>query len=164
MRAHILATLASVAATSLALGACAPATETPVDAPAAEPAAAEPAAAEDHSGHGEMTADMASADAADDAATAETPAGFTFHTYPNKVESVHLPTAAGEAWTASASDATLVSVGDAADLVMPDGSTHHVVKVTPLASGNATVTFERKSTADAASAATDTRVINFMVH
>jgi hypothetical protein len=55
-------------------------------------------------------------------------------------------------------------VGAAADETMPDGAVHHVVKVTPLASGNATVTFERKSTTDAAAAATDTRVINFMVH
>lgn len=161
MRAK-LAGIALLALASLALAACSPAAEAPA-ATAADTAAAPPAAPpEDHSGHAAMPADMASADSADDANTAETPAGFTFHTYPNKIESVHLPVVAGETWTAVASDAALVSVGDAADSTMPDGSVHHVVKVTPLASGNATVTFERKPAGGAA--ASDTRVINFMVH
>lgn len=107
---------------------------------------------------------MAAADTTDDANTAETPDGYTFHTYPEKVETVHLPAAAGGAWTATASDTALVVVGEAKDETMPDGSVHHVVKVTPKASGNATVKFERREGADASAAPVETRTINFMVH
>ena len=92
---------------------------------------------------------MKAADTADDANTAETPDGFTFHTYPAKVEVVHLPAAAGGSWTATASDTALVEVGEAKDETMPDGTVHHTVKVTPKASGNAEVKFERRATANA---------------
>jgi hypothetical protein len=111
-----------------------------------------------------MDHSMTTADTADDANTAETPEGYTFHTYPEKVESVHLPAPAGSTWTAVASDTALVTVGEAKDETMPDGSVHHVVKVTPKASGNATVTFERREGADASAAPVETRTINFMVH
>ncbi len=47
---------------------------------------------------------------------------------------------------------------------MPDGSVHHVVKVTPKASGNAVVKFEKRDSADASAPVTETRNINFMVH
>lgn len=117
-------------------------------------------------GHDMSTMDnsMKSADATDDANTAETPGGYTFHTYPAKVESVHLPTAAGNTWTATASDATLVEVGEAKAETMPDGAMHHVVKVTPKNSGNATVKFERRATANTADPVLETRTITFMVH
>jgi hypothetical protein len=111
-----------------------------------------------------MDDSMKSADTTDDANIAETLEGYTFHTYPAKVESVHLPTAAGNVWTATASDAALVEVGEAKDETMPDGAMHHVVKVTPKASGNATVKFERRATANAADPVLETRIINFMVH
>lgn len=159
---RLLSTAAAPAlAAFLALAACNEAAETPA-APVAEQPAAETAAAEDHSGHGAMDHDMAAADTADDANTDETPAGFTFHTYPDKVESVHLPVVAGETWAATVDFPDLVSVGAAADETMPDGTVHHVVKVTPLKSGNAIVTFERRAAPDAAP--TESRAIHFMVH
>jgi hypothetical protein len=148
------------AASALAIAACSP------SEPAADSAApAETAPAAD-AGHDMATMDgaMSSADTADDANTAETPEGYTFHTYPAKVESVHLPAAAGSSWTAVSSDTALVEVGEAKDEAMPDGSTHYVVKVTPKASGNATVTFERREGADASATPIETRTINFMVH
>jgi len=111
-----------------------------------------------------MDDSMKTADTADDANMAETPEGYTFHTYPAKVESVHLPTAAGNVWTATPSDPALVEVAPGTDETMPDGAVHHVVKVTPKASGNATVKFERRATANASDPVLETRTINFMVH
>ncbi len=148
------------AASILALAACNP------GEPAADNAAPAETAHDADAGHdmANMDDSMKTSDTADDANTAETPAGYTFHTYPAKVESVHLPTAAGSTWTATVSDAALVEVGEANDETMPDGSVHHVVKVTPKASGNATVTFERREGTDSAAAPAETRTINFMVH
>ncbi len=152
--------LTLLAASALAFAACSeskPAEPAVVETPAAET----PAAAHDMA---TMDDTMKSADATDDANTAETADGFTFHTIGGKVESVHLPTAGASWWTASTTDTTLVQIGEAKDETMPDGSTHHVVKVTPLASGNAVVKFEKRDSADAASPVTETRNINFMVH
>jgi len=154
MRAYIIA-----AAAALALTACGK-TEPAADV-AATPAPAAEAPAPDMSA---MDHDMSTADAADDANTTETPDGFTFHTYPAKTESVHLPSAGAGSWTATASDAALVAFGAAADAAMPDGATHHVVKVDTKASGNAVVTFERRETADAAAPVVETRTNNFMIH
>jgi hypothetical protein len=111
-----------------------------------------------------MSGDMKSMDSADDTNTAETPANYTFHTFPEKIESVHLPTEPGATWAATASDTTLVEVGEAKDETMPDGKLHHVVKVTPKKAGNATVKFEHRAGADMAGPITETRTINFMVH
>ncbi len=153
--------LATLAASILALAACSP--SEPAADSAATPADTAPAA---EAGHDPAAMDhsMTTADTADDANTAETPEGYTFHTYPAKVESVHLAAPAGSKWTATASDTALVEVGEAKDETMPDGSVHHVVKVTPKASGNATVTFERREGDDASAAPVETRTINFMVH
>lgn len=148
-----------LAASALAFAACGE--NKPAEPAATAPAAETPAAAPDMAG---MDDTMKSADAADDASTAETPNDFTFHTIPGKVESVHLPTAAGVTWTASTTDTTLVEIGEATDEAMPDGSTHRVIKVTPKASGNAVVKFEKRDSADAAAPVTETRNINFMVH
>lgn len=148
-----------LAASALAFAACG-------ENKPAEPAApATPAAEAPMPGHDMASMDdtMKSADSADDANTAETPNDFTFHTIPGKVESVHLPTAAGVTWAASTTDTTLVEIGEAKDETMPDGTMHHVVKVTPKASGNAVVKFE-KHEGDATKPATETRNINFMVH
>jgi ABC-type glycerol-3-phosphate transport system substrate-binding protein len=155
MRLIILA-----AASALAIAACSP------SEPAADSAApAETAAPAEHAdGHGAMDDSMKTADTTDDANTAETPEGYTFHTYPAKVEVVHLPSAAGGSWTATASDAALVEVGEAKDETMPDGTVHHTVKVTPKASGNAEVKFERRASANAADPVVETRTVKFMVH
>jgi hypothetical protein len=147
-----------LAASALAFAACSeskPAEPTP-----AAPVAETPAAGHDMSS---MDDTMKSADASDDANTAETPNDFTFHTIGGKIESVHLPTAAGVTWTASTTDTTLVEIGEAKDETMPDGAMHHVVKVTPKTSGNAVVKFE-KHQGDASTPVTETRNINFMVH
>jgi hypothetical protein len=148
-----------LAAPALAFGALAFAACSPSEPKPAEPAAEAPAA-DAHSGMA-MDDTMKTSDSTDDANTAETPEGYTFHTYPAKVESVHLP--AGN-WTATASDAALVEVGAAADTPMPDGSTHHVVKVTPKVSGNAEVKFERRASAAATDPVLETRTIKFMIH
>ncbi len=149
----------------LAVAACSPGAETPADvAEAPVEAAADEHAGDEHAGHGAMDADMASSDAADDANTSETPDQYMFHTYPAKVEAVHLPSAGAGSWTATGSDAALVSVGAAADETMPDGSVHHVVKVEPKASGNAEVKFERRESADPAAAVVETRTVFFMIH
>ncbi|HEV7691872.1 MAG TPA: hypothetical protein VGO52_13645 [Hyphomonadaceae bacterium] len=146
-----------LAASALAFAACSPSEPKP-----AEPAAAAPAApaADAHAGMA-MDDSMKTSDSKDDANTAETPDGYMFHTYPAKVESVHLPQGN---WTATASDTALVEVGAATDEKMPDGSSHHVVKVTPKASGNAEVKFERRDTAAATDPVKETRTIKFMVH
>lgn len=145
-----------LAASALALAACNPAPADTASTDAAKPADAHNMA--------DMDDTMKSADTTDDANTAETADNYTFHTYPAKVEKVHLPTAAGAVWTATASDATLVEVGEAKDETMPDGSMHHVVTVTPKKSGNATVKFERRDSAAADAPVAETRTINFMVH
>lgn len=162
MRILILA-----ATSAIALAACGGQTEAVDDAaPAAEVAAPAAPEADAHAGHdmAAMDATMAASDTADDANTAETPNDFTFHTYPNKVEAVHLPVAEGGAWTATTTDTTLVSVAAGADETMPDGTVHHVIKVTTLGSGNAVVKFERRVGADASQPAAETRAINFMIH
>ena len=79
MRPVILA-----AASALAFAACTP------SEPAADSAATAPAAAHDMAA---MDDSMKSSDTADDANTAETPEGYTFHSYPAKIEVVHLPAA-----------------------------------------------------------------------
>lgn len=152
--------LTLLAVSALAFAACSE--SKPAETPVAETPAAETPAAPAHDMAG-MDDTMKSADAADDANTAETADGFTFHTIGGKVESVHLPTAAGVTWTASTTDTALVEIGEAKDEAMPDGSTHHVVKVTPKTSGNAVVKFEKRE-GDAASPVVETRNINFMVH
>lgn len=152
--------LTLLAASALAFAACS-------ESKPAEPAVAETTATEMAApAHDMSTMDdtMKSADATDDANTAETADGFTFHTIGGKVESVHLRTAGASWWTASTTDTALVQIGEAKDETMPDGSTHHVVKVTPLASGNAVVKFEKRDSADATSPVTETRNVNFMVH
>lgn len=149
-----------LAASALAFTACSE--SKPAETPAAEaPAAETPAAGHDMAA---MDDSMKTADATDDANTAETVDGFTFHTIGGKVESVHLPTAAGVTWTASTTDGEFVQIGEAKDETMPDGSVHHVVKVTPLKStAGAVVKFEKRE-GDATTPVVETRNITFMVH
>ena len=151
--------LTLLAASALAFAACS-------ESKPAEPAAAAPAPEAAAPAHDMSAMDdaMKSADASDDANTAETADGFTFHTIGGKVESVHLPTAAGVTWTASTTDTDYVQIGEAKDETMPDGSTHHVVKVTPLKStASAVVKFEKRQ-GDASTPVVETRNIIFMVH
>ena len=161
MRLLILA-----AASALAVAACSKPTELAEGGNAPEEAAATEAAMEhsgDHSGHdmGEMTEDMSAMDAADDVNMAETPDGHTFHTFPDKIEAIHLPVAEGETWTVQVDNETLVAIESAADETMPDGTVHHVIKGKPLAAGNAVVTVARSAEGAEPS---ETRTIHFMVH
>lgn len=107
-----------------------------------------------------MDATMKSHDAADDVATAETSDGHMFHTGVTKVETVHLPSAG--VWTATASDPALVAVGEGAEESMPDGTRRRVFRLTPKASGNVTVKFERRDLA--AGPVAETRTVQVMVH
>lgn len=153
--------LAILSLSALALAACGGETPAAPAAPAPEPAPA----ADAHTGHGPMDADMVTADAADDANTAETPDGFMYHTDTSKIESIHLPTAAGVTWTATPEDATQVEITGAADETMPDGTVHHVIKVKPVKSGViAKVKLEKRESADPAAAVTETRTVNVMIH
>jgi hypothetical protein len=146
-----------LASAALALAACGGEPAAPA-APAAETPAAETPAAD----AGAMDADMQAADAADDANTGETPDNFMFHTDTTKVESVHLPAGA---WTVTPADPAQVEIVSAADETMPDGSTHHVVKVKPLVRDViARVKFERREGADAAAAPVETRTVMLMIH
>lgn len=155
--------LAILSLSVLALAACSG--ETP--AAPVEPAAptVETPAADAHAGHGPMDADMQAADASDDANTAETPDNFMFHTDTSKIESIHLPTAAGVTWTATPEKADEVEITGASDQVMPDGTTHHVITVKPVKPGViAKVKLEKRESADAAAPVTETRTINVMIH
>lgn len=141
---------------ALAIAGCNKPTETPTPTPTATESPM------DHSAMPGMSHDMADSDKADDANTAETADNFTFHTFPNKEEKVHLP--AGN-WTATATDAKTVEVLAGAEMTMPDGATkHYVVPVKTLASGNADVKFEKRDSAEATAPVTETRTIHFMVH
>jgi hypothetical protein len=156
--------LAILSLSVLALAACGGETPAPAE-PTPAPAADVAPAADEHAGHGPMDADMQSADAADDASTAETPDGHMYHTDTSKIESIHLPTAAGVTWTATPEDATQVEITGAADETMPDGTVHHVIKVKPVKSGViAKVKLEKRDSADAAAPVTETRTVNVMIH
>ncbi len=144
---------------ALALAACggeAPAA--PVDAP-------ETPAADAHEGHGPMDDAMKASDASDDANTAETPDGFMFHTDTSKTESIHLPTAAGVIWTATPEKAGEVEIVSVTDQTMPDGAMHHVITLKPVKRDViAKVKVEKREGGDPASAVTETRTINVMIH
>ena len=155
---------ALLAASALILAACNG--ETPPPAPAVgEKAAATPAPSPAETAHAGMDHAMAAADAADDGAKAETPNGHTFHTAPGKVEEVHLPSAGAGTWTVTVADTAFVTAAPGADETMPDGTKHHVVKLTPVAStAGVAVKFERRETADPAAPVVETRTVSVMVH
>lgn len=161
MRTILLATAA------LSLVACGGEPTTPADAtaPAATTETAAPADAAHDAAPGAMDHEMQVADAADDAATAETPDGYMFHTDTTKIEKVHLPTGPGISWTATALDPTQAEVVGAADETMPGGAVHHVVQVKPLKRDViAKVKFERRESSDTTAPVAETRTVNFMVH
>ena len=97
------------------------------------------------------------------AASAESVEGFTFHTYPAQIENIHLPTIAGNVWTATASDPDLLALGRTTDTRMPNGVLHHVVQVTSKKSGNAIIKFERRASSDATDSVQETRTFNFAI-
>ena len=78
---------------------------------------------------------------------------------------VRLPTAAGVTWTATTGDTGLVSIGEAKDETMPDGSKRHVITVAPQTAEDADVIvrFEKRNSGQL-SAPAETRSIYFMIH
>src|SRR5262249_17623956 len=92
--------------------------------------------------------------------------GCTFHTRKGKIEGVRLPTAAGVTWTATTGDTALVSIGDAGDETMPDGSKQHVITVAPETADDADVIvrFEKRNSSQVSAPVSETRSIYFMIH
>lgn len=96
----------------------------------------------------------------------ETTDGCTFHTRKGKIESVRLPTAAGVMWMATTGDTALVSIGEAKDETMPDGSKQHVITITPQTAEDADVIvrFEKRNSGQLSAPVAETRSIYFMIH
>jgi hypothetical protein len=96
----------------------------------------------------------------------ETTDGCTFHTRKGSIESVRLPTAAGVTWTATTGDTALVSMGEAKDETMSDGSKQQVIKVAPQTAEDADVIvrFEKRNSSQLSAPIAETRSIYFMIH
>ena len=96
----------------------------------------------------------------------ETADGCTFHTRKGNIESVRLPAAAGVTWTATTGDTALVSIGEAKDEAMPDGSKQHVITVAPQMAEDADVIvrFEKQNSNQLSAPVAETRSIYFMIH
>jgi len=96
----------------------------------------------------------------------ETADGCTFHTRKGNIESVRLPAAAGVTWTATTGDTALVSIGEAKDEAMPDGSNQHVITVAPQTAEDADVIvrFEKRNSSQLSAPVAETRSIYFMIH
>jgi hypothetical protein len=96
----------------------------------------------------------------------ETTDGCTFHTRKGKIESVRLPAVAGVTWTATTGDTTLVSIGEAKDETMSDGSKQHVITVAPQTAEDADVIvrFEKRNGSQLSAPVAETRSIYFMIH
>ena len=96
----------------------------------------------------------------------ETADGCTFHTRKGNIESVRLPAAAGVTWTATTGDTALVSIGEAKDEAMPDGSNQHVITVAPQTAEDADVIvrFEKRNSNQLSAPVAETRSIYFMIH
>ena len=96
----------------------------------------------------------------------ETADGCTFHTRKGNIESVHLPTAAGVTWTATTADTALVSIGEAKDEAMPNGSKQQVIIVAPQTAEDADVIvrFEKRNSSQLSAPVAETRSIYFMIH
>jgi hypothetical protein len=92
--------------------------------------------------------------------------GCTFHTRKGNIESVRLPTAAGVTWAARTGDTALVSIGEAKDQTMPDGSKQHVITVAPQTAEDADVIvrFEKRNSSQLSAPVAETRNIYFMIH
>lgn len=160
MRATAFIVLPALALFVWAAPACTPASE-----PAAPPVAE--TATEDHEGHQmpAMDENMASSDAGDDGAAVITPDNHTFHTYPNKIEVVNLPLSEGGVWSATGvAPGDLFTVLDSKDDKLADGTPVHAVRFQTQASGNGSVVFERRATADPKEGVLEVRTVNFMIH
>jgi hypothetical protein len=145
------------AACALMLAACAR-TETPAPEPSPESAAA-------HPGHAAMDSEMAAADKADDVSSLATPDGYTFHTFPKKIEIVRVPIGDEGVWSAHGyADADYFRMLDSRDEPLADGGKLHAVRFEMLASGNGKVVFEKRATANPDDPVLEARSVNFMIH
>ena len=101
----------------------------------------------------DMTAEMAAADAADDASTDLTPDNYMFHTMVGRTETVRLP-AGG--WTLDINQPDLIEMASGEDA---DGQ--YLVKMQMLSEGDAIVTFIPK---DGSAPDAQSHTFNFMIH
>ena len=92
--------------------------------------------------------------------------GCTFHTRKGNIESVRLPTVGGVTWTATTGDTALVSIDEAKDETMSDGSKQHVITVAPQTAEDADVIvrFEKRNSSQLSAPVAETRSIYFMIH
>jgi hypothetical protein len=145
------------AACALMLAACAKA-ETPAPEPSPESAAARP-------GHAAMDETMAAADKTDDASSLATPDGYTFHTYPKKIEIVRVPVDGQGVWSAHGyADADYFRMLDSRDEPLAGGGKVHAIRFEMLASGNGKVVFEKRATPNPGDPVLEARSVNFMIH
>ena len=96
----------------------------------------------------------------------ETTDKCVFHTKKDQIDTVRLPVAAGVSWRATVSNAAQVTVGESKLETLPDGKRQQVIQVIPQTRGDADVVLklEKRSAADAAAPATETRSVNLMIH
>jgi hypothetical protein len=123
------------------------------------------AAAQDHNTT-TMKAPRPGADAPNCIKLTETTDRCTFHTRKGNIESVRLPVAPGVTWTATTGDTALVSIGEAKDKTMPDGSKQQVITVAPQTAEDADVIvrFEKRNSSQLSAPVAETRSIYFMIH
>jgi len=148
------------AACALALAACGQ-NETP------KPAEASPDMAAAHPGQeaAAMDASMKASDAADDISFQATPDGYTFHTFPKKIEIVRLPHDGTGVWSAQGyAAADYFRMMDSRDEPVGGPVKLHAVRFEMLASGNGKVVFEKRATANPGDPVIQALSVNFMIH
>jgi hypothetical protein len=129
--------------------------------PAPEPS---PESAAAHPGHAAMDETMAAADKADDVSSLATPDGYTFHTYPKKIEIVRVPLDGQGVWSAHGyAEADYFRMVDSRDEQLAGGKVH-AIRFEMLASGNGKVVFEKRATANPGDPVLEARSFSFMIH
>jgi hypothetical protein len=120
-----------------------------------------------HPGHDAtaMDASMKAADAADDVAMQATPDGYTFHTFPKKIEVVRLPHDGTGTWSAQGyAEADYFRMMDSRDEPVGGPVKLHAVRFEMLASGNGKVVFEKRASANPNDPVIQALSVNFMIH
>ena len=153
--------LLSTAACALMLAACSKAEKPPVQEMSPDMASAQPAQAAPP-----MDAAMKAADSADDTTSWQaTPDGYTFHTFPKKIEIVRLLHDGTGVWSANG-----YAAGDyfrmlgSRDEPVGGPVKLHAVRFEMLASGNGRVVFEKRATANPNDPVIAALSVNFMIH
>jgi hypothetical protein len=146
----------AAAASACLLGAC-----EKQEPPAPEPS---PESASAHPGHAAMDDAMAAADKADDVSSLATPDGYTFHTFPKKIEIVRVPVDGQGVWSAHGyADADYFRMLDSRDEQVAGGKVH-AIRFEMLASGNGKVVFEKRASPNPDDPVLEARSVSFMIH